>query len=121
MPRSRRVGKQRMVNWEKFRTYLSFGFDFFGDLNTDNPPEEDVKRAWEILRESILQEFAENKNRSGQRPWAYWVLDQGMDGRPEQEEQARWLRERGLLTQEEEKELAERAAHRAALRDETLQ
>ena len=110
MPRKRRAGKPRpAMHLERFRTLLKFGHDFFNELGDYEPTTEELRQAWRALGPEILQEFAEDRNRAGQRPYAWWRIEQNFAYRTDRDEQLTYLRQHKLLSPEEECVLAERA------------
>src|SRR5258706_13597418 len=108
MPRKRRTGKARPeLHVERFRTLLSFGFDYFSDLGDYEPSQEELKQAWRVLGPEILADFETNpKQRAGTRPYGWRIFEQAFDHRPPRDEQLTYLTEHSLRTEAERRVLA---------------
>jgi hypothetical protein len=74
MPRVKKRTKLRRDLTDHHVTQLLTGFDFFGDaFGKGKPNLEDMRDAWDSLRDELLPKFiAENP---GERPFAWWKFD----------------------------------------------
>lgn len=74
--------------------------------------DEELKAGWALLKDKIMR----NGRKHGNRPWAWWVYEQGGDPPPlERGASEVRLAELGELTDEELAELAKRAADAEAV------
>lgn len=129
MPRKRRVMKQRkqMLRHQDLDIpdllSLTCGwrppFPWQASM-TELQTLDDVREAWELNRHIFMElctcgerrspdcEHHALRHRPGERPWAWWKFEQGMEDSPPREEQAAILERLGELTEEERNLLAQR-------------
>lgn len=129
MPRRRRIAKQRR---ETLRYENLEIVDYLSLLAGWTPPlvwqttmmklvtMADVREAWELNRHIFMTlctcdkyispdcEHHSVRHHPGERPWAWWKFEQGMEHSPPKEEQAAILAQLGELSEEERKLLAQR-------------
>ena len=129
MPRRRRAVKQRRdtLRFECLGIvdYLSLTSGWSpplpGDVSTTKLiTMADVREAWKLNRHIFMElctcdvyrspayEHREFRRHPGERPWAWWKFEQGMEHSPPKEEQPAILERLGELSGEERKLLAQR-------------
>ena len=101
MPVKRRIGKHRRRGWE-FEHYVALekGHRFFGVFNEMGEWDMDEARAaWGDLREEIMERWA--REHPCHRPWAWWVIDMGLEYPWGASRERRYLHEHGHLSEAE--------------------
>ena len=75
MPRVRRRAHRQRAAWtDQHRMHLQRGYSFFaGEGFARNPDIEQVRAAWNDLRDEIMAAWIEQ--RPGTRPWGWWAFD----------------------------------------------
>jgi hypothetical protein len=90
----RKTGQRYVVNEAALRVFLASGHDYFtmlGELVREDRDglelldEEFLRQCWRARRAEMLADY--EQRHPGRAPWAYWVFDRGLDGRPANEEE----------------------------------
>lgn len=107
MPAKRRRRRARREAWSDCHvSAMISGMRYLGAFGSHREPwpEDQVHLAWADLRDEIMAEYRVKEPTL--RPWAWWVVDQGLPRPLRKCSERRWLLENGILDAEERAMLA---------------